>query len=105
MDFRNKSIPFEQLTSFDVNKAIQRSLTKACARHGLGLYIYAGEDIPQEMPKAPAATKDELISKVIALCEVKGMTVEDLCKKVKVKDLEQLSSDRLEKAMEYVKGL
>ena len=48
MDFRNKSIPVEQLTSFDVNKTIQRSLTKACARHGLGLYIYAGEDLPEE---------------------------------------------------------
>ena len=32
----------------DMNKAIQRSLTKACARHGLGLYIYAGEDLPEE---------------------------------------------------------
>lgn len=46
MDFRNKSIPCNAITSFDVNKAIQRSLTKALARHGLGLYIYAGEDLP-----------------------------------------------------------
>lgn len=52
MDFRNKSISAENITSFDVNKAIQRSLTKACARHGLGLYIYAGEDLPEaERPK------------------------------------------------------
>ena len=52
MDFRNKSISAENITSFDVNKAIQRSLTKACARHGLGLYIYAGEDLPDtERPK------------------------------------------------------
>lgn len=48
MDFRNKSIPLESVTSFDVNKTIQRSLTKAVARHGLGLYIYAGEDLPEE---------------------------------------------------------
>ena len=47
MNFSNKSIPLEQVTSTDMNKAIQRSLTKACARHGLGLYIYAGEDIPE----------------------------------------------------------
>ena len=46
MDFRNASIPADKVTSFDVNKAIQRSLTKAVARHGLGLYIYAGEDLP-----------------------------------------------------------
>ena len=48
MDFRNKSIPLEQVTSFDVNKAIQRSLTKAISRQGLGLYIYAGEDLPED---------------------------------------------------------
>lgn len=47
MDFKNKSILLENVTSFDVNKAIQRSLTKALARHGLGLYIYAGEDLPE----------------------------------------------------------
>ena len=42
----NKSIPLGDVKSFDVNRSIQRSLTKACARHGLGLYIYAGEDLP-----------------------------------------------------------
>lgn len=46
MDYRNRSILLKDVTSFDVNKAIQRSLTKAIARHGLGLYIYAGEDLP-----------------------------------------------------------
>ena len=58
MDYSNRSIHLDKVTSYDVNKAIQRSLTKAVARHGLGLYIYAGEDIPdapesaQEAPKA-----------------------------------------------------
>ena len=51
MDMRNQSIPFEAVRSFDVNRTIQRSLTKACARHGLGLYIYAGEDLPDSMDK------------------------------------------------------
>ena len=47
MDHRNQPIPLSQVTSTAVNKAIQRSLTKAVARHGLGLYIYAGEDLPE----------------------------------------------------------
>ena len=51
MDYKNKSIPLDNVNSFDVNKAIQRSLTKAVARHGLGLYIYAGEDLPEEERK------------------------------------------------------
>lgn len=54
MDYRNASIPVDKLTSFDVNKAIQRALTKAIARHGLGLYIYAGEDLPEDAETANA---------------------------------------------------
>lgn len=53
MDYKNRSIPVDAVTSFDVNKAIQRSLTKAAARHGLGLYIYAGEDLPEGEKPAP----------------------------------------------------
>ena len=48
MDMRNQSIPIANLTSTAVNKAIQRSLVKACARHGLGLYIFSGEDLPED---------------------------------------------------------
>lgn len=50
MDRRNGSIAAEAVSSVDVNKSIQRSLTKAVARHGLGLYIYAGEDLPADTP-------------------------------------------------------
>lgn len=59
MDFKNKSIRLEDVTSFDVNKAIQRSLTKAVARHGLGLYIYAGEDLPNEAEATAEERKRE----------------------------------------------
>lgn len=54
MDFRNKSIPLEKVTSMDVNTSIQRGLTKAIARHGLGLYIFAGEDLPEAPADADA---------------------------------------------------
>lgn len=47
MDYHNKSIAADKVTSMDVTKAIQRAATKAIARHGLGLSIYAGEDLPQ----------------------------------------------------------
>ena len=35
-------------TMFDINKTIMRCLTKNFAMFGLGLYIYAGEDLPEE---------------------------------------------------------
>lgn len=66
MDNRNNSIPLEKLTSFDVNKAVQRSLTKACARHGLGLYIYAGEDLPEEEAKQAKSDMEQKIAKAVA---------------------------------------
>lgn len=62
MDFRNASIPVDKVTSFDVNKAIQRSLTKAVARHGLGLYIYAGEDLPEAQNEADDKFGDIILS-------------------------------------------
>ena len=65
MDTRNRSIPLENVTSFDVNKAIQRALTKAIARHGLGLYIYAGEDLPENAEKEPL--NEELLAKAETL--------------------------------------
>ena len=57
MDHRNKAI--ENPNAFQVNTAIMRCLAKAIAMHGLGLYIYAGEDLPEEteppkeIPKEP----------------------------------------------------
>ena len=68
MDFKNKSIPLDKVTSFDVNKAIQRSLTKALARHGLGLYIYAGEDLPEvDKQKEEKEKLEKLIPEVAKL--------------------------------------
>ena len=56
MDLKNKSIL--QPTTFDINKAIMRCLTKNLAMFGLGLYIYAGDDLPEseaeEHPAKPA---------------------------------------------------
>lgn len=49
MDHRNKAIPDPD--AFQVNTAIMRCLAKAIAMHGLGLYIYAGEDLPEGDPE------------------------------------------------------
>lgn len=84
MDFRNRSIALDQVTSFDVNKTIQRSLTKAVARHGLGLYIYAGEDLPEDESKKPqpnvtqgeddlAKVREETINGIYAVAAENGI--------------------------------
>jgi hypothetical protein len=85
MDCKNKSIEVTKITSFDVNKAIQRSLTKAVARHGLGLYIYAGEDLPEEESKAvegrPVPDTKEAKQTEIGVCEKCGKKITDVKKK------------------------
>lgn len=65
MDYRNKSIPVEDITSMDANRAIQRSITKAIARHGLGLYIYAGEDLP-EQPEMATEKEIKILQQLLA---------------------------------------
>lgn len=54
MDNKNHSYQLNVVDSIKVNKAIQRALTKAIARHGLGLYIYAGEDLPEAVQEENA---------------------------------------------------
>ena len=69
--FKNgNAIPVQAATMFDVNKTIMRCLTKNLAMFGLGLYIYAGEDLPENTDeeisqKAPAkkATSKKATSK------------------------------------------
>jgi hypothetical protein len=55
LDAKNR--PILAPTSFDINTSIQRCLVKAIALHGLGLSIYAGEDLPLAEAEAPAPVK------------------------------------------------
>jgi hypothetical protein len=61
MNNQNKAMPNPD--AFAVNTAMQRCLAKAIALHGLGLYIYAGEDLPDEEPEPkPAITPQQIVS-------------------------------------------
>ena len=48
LDYKNKAVVNPDAMA--VNTAMQRCLAKAIALHGIGLYIYAGEDLPQIEP-------------------------------------------------------
>jgi hypothetical protein len=58
LDGRNRPIPAP--TAFDINTSIQRALVKAIALHGLGLYVYAGEDLPQASTESANDSKEDL---------------------------------------------
>lgn len=56
MDNKNKAL--KDPDAFEVNKTIMRCLTKNLAMFGLGLYIYAGEDLPEAEPLKPLTEND-----------------------------------------------
>lgn len=58
MDFKNKAMPNPD--AFAVNTAIMRCMTKALSLHGLGLYIYAGEDLPE----ADIGAVDDIVNSI-----------------------------------------
>lgn len=110
MDFRNKSIILENITSFDVNKTIQRSLTKALARHGLGLYIYAGEDLPEEEKKEekPNPITSSQVNVLQGL--IKGLTeakafYDNILKTYKVTALDNLTDKQFGEILLEIKKL
>lgn len=61
-----KEVTVQKATMFDVNSAIMRCLTKNLAMFGLGLYIYAGEDLPEAPPVETVTNKqaDDLAKKI-----------------------------------------
>lgn len=78
-----KTITVPAATMFDVNKTIMRCLVKNLAMFGLGLYIYAGEDLPdaqeQEVPQKPqnAPQKAQVMRRQEFICQNCKKPVED----------------------------
>lgn len=79
----------EPATMFDINKTIMRCLTKNLAMFGLGIYIYAGEDLPIELG-------DPITPKQIARIQELGVIVPNILKKFKVNELEELTYQQAE---------
>lgn len=95
MDFKNKSIPADQITSVDANKSMKRCLVKACALHGLGMYIYEGEDLPEEASKTIELKEKikELVAKKVKLSDKAKEKVAELCKAAEKQANPELDDD------------
>ena len=60
---RNGDKTVEPISMFDINKAVMRCLVKNLAMFGLGLYIYAGEDLPEDItPKKEPMTYEAALA-------------------------------------------
>lgn len=71
LDFRNKSLAKGSATTFDINKAQKRCFVKAAALHGLGLYIYNGEEVPSANDN-DITELEERINQFVTLSQEKG---------------------------------
>lgn len=121
----NKEITVKKADMFDVNKTIMRCLVKNLAMFGLGLYIYAGEDIPKETPeqiaerklngeavelptgedfaKAMKSASSQQITMIKTICERIGQPMDNICKKYKVKGLDDLTPEQATEIIEKLK--
>jgi len=96
LDHRNE--PLEKPDAFQINTSLQRALAKAIALHGLGLYIFAGEDLPEP----DALTSDEE-NKLFELAKPLGKKfVDDL--RFKSKSME-LHVNNYEAVIEKIKNM
>jgi len=93
MDHKNNPITIEGVTtvnkygkeiitkvdSFNVNTAIMRCMTKALSLHGLGIYIYSGEDLPEQDTRKPTEVEKEEVKEMVTktIQKVASATVGD----------------------------
>ena len=122
MDFKNKSML--QPTTFDINKAVMRCLTKNLAMFGLGLYIYSGEDLPEtddidnedrkqsktitkEEPKKPIQEKvsDENVKYIYTLINKVKFDYMKIYEAYKVQSMKDLTAAQATKVVEGLRKI
>src|SRR5690625_2690139 len=95
----NRNQPIENPSTFDINTSIQRCLVKAIALHGLGLYIYAGEDLPTEFDPITPEQIGIIKTKSSEFAEVRGGTIGQVYKALEIGSLESLSTVQAKQAI------
>lgn len=101
MDYKNKALQ-GNATMFDINKTVMRCLTKNLAMFGLGLYIYAGEDLPEGEEKTTEPSiqvKVETYKKLQAEINRTGTSLKSLCAAYKIKQLSEITEEQAQQAL------
>lgn len=99
-----KEFTVEAATMFDINKTIMRCLVKCLAMFGLGIYIYAGEDLP-ESEKPTDADRPRLIADIYNTMGKWGLDEEKVYQKTKISSVEELPTERLAGMLTWLTGL
>jgi hypothetical protein len=91
----------EPMTMFDVNKTIMRCLVKNLAMFGLGLHIYAGEDLPETEPIEYISDKQQ--HELLELATKAELTEEQVCKAFKISKFSQVPTKHYVTVLEAIK--
>lgn len=86
----NSNKPVTKPNAFQINTSIQRCLVKAIALHGLGLYIYAGEDLPPDGPITPEQV-GTLKTKVLEFAKLRSKQDSDVYNVLQINDVTKLT--------------
>ncbi|MBN6204000.1 DUF1071 domain-containing protein [Staphylococcus saprophyticus] len=98
LDFKNKAVPYKQADMFQINKTYKRCFVKAAALHGLGLYIYNGDVMPEQPFESASETElKDVDNKVKELAPLMEITETQLKKKMNISN--KLSSADAEEAL------
>jgi len=110
LDARNQ--PIAEPSAFDINTSIQRCLVKAIALHGLGLYVYAGEDLPAVDSDKPATAPTPLpprrriterqVAYLRKLIEERGTDLQRFLAFFRVDNLEDIAPADFDRALKAV---
>lgn len=118
LDFKNKALL--QPSMFDINKTIMRCLTKNISMAtGLGMYLYAGEDLPEEetdvhtkqtTDKKEATEVDEkdrpnLVNEIGDLMESMNLSPKKVYEKIKIDNISQLDTQRMPGCIKWLNNL
>lgn len=98
LDFKNKAVPYKQADMFQINKTYKRCFVKAAALHGLGLYIYNGDVMPEQPFEAASDSEiKEVDEKVKVLAPLMNLTESQLKNKMNIPN--KLSTTDAEEAI------
>ena len=99
MDFKNQAK--QNFDMMDVNKAVMRCLVKNFAMFGLGLYIYAGEDLPEEVVTLIDIKQIGILSGLITATNT---DIQAFCNAYKIKTVSELNVNLFKKALEQLQS-
>lgn len=94
----------EQATMFDINKTIMRCLVKNLAMFGLGLYIYAGEDLPEVEPEKITSEQATVLSNLLKEKFSEEQINKTLKDGYKVATIEELNTVQYAEILKKIKG-